>query len=150
MRHFVALCPHFAEARASVGGPLGLQADWWAAQDRCLIKSGWVTLIAAPSVEQRAACQVAVCRLGVVVLGAYARGASQTDAPGPLPGLLPTTSGRRRRRHDDGAPADSSVRAVRARPRANDRPAGPAPPSSLQAGFRAGSPLRVRDFQATF
>lgn len=69
-RHLWAECPRFAPMRLQLEKEMSVPAQWWAEQPRCTSKSGWVTVDAAPSVEERGARMVAACRLGMAVVAA--------------------------------------------------------------------------------
>ena len=81
-RHLWAECPHFNQLRLDLQTEHNVPPEWWAAQPRITAKSGWVTLGAAETPPQRAALQLAACKLGIEVLRA-------TPPPGSYPQAAP-------------------------------------------------------------
>jgi hypothetical protein len=67
-RHRWAECPGYADVRVQLSVAYGIGEGWWLAQPRCTAKSGWITLAAAITVEERACLQVAACKMGMAIM----------------------------------------------------------------------------------
>ena len=78
-RHFWVECRRFGGTRRELEEAHGVREGWWAAQPRCTAMTGWITFGAAADLGQRAALQVAACRLGCAIVRALAH--EHDDAP---------------------------------------------------------------------
>ncbi|CAE8732099.1 unnamed protein product [Polarella glacialis] len=67
-RHRWAECPGYADVRLQLSVAYGISEESWTAQPRCAAKSGWITRMAAATVEERANLQVAACKMGMAVM----------------------------------------------------------------------------------
>ena len=67
-RHFWAECPRFTACREALQQDFGIQPAWWQQQPRVTSKSGWITVGAGTSTEQRASRQIAACSLGIHIV----------------------------------------------------------------------------------
>ncbi|CAE8591885.1 unnamed protein product [Polarella glacialis] len=67
-RHRWAECPGYADVWLQLSVAYGISEEWWTAQPRCTAKSGWITRMAAATVEERANLQVAACKMGMAVM----------------------------------------------------------------------------------
>ena len=68
MKHFFSDCEHYKPARIAIGKQHNIAYDWWAATERILSKTGFVTLTTAGTPKRRATLQVAACKLGIAIL----------------------------------------------------------------------------------
>ena len=67
-RHFWAECPRFSAYREAMQQDYGIQPAWWQQQPRVTSKSGWITMRAGASTQQRATRQIAACSLGIQIV----------------------------------------------------------------------------------
>ena len=98
MRHLVAECKKFSNFREQASEALGLNNRWWRNLPRVSSKSGWITFGAHRCPQRRSAMQVAICRLGLIILDTVTL--SNRDPAG-----LPTQTSCPNR----GGPAESST-----------------------------------------
>ena len=73
MRHLVVECEHFSAYRRQLRSIYAIPNGWWEGQPRVLVKLGWITCGAHPQLVRRVELQVAVCRMGLVVVDALGR-----------------------------------------------------------------------------
>ncbi len=80
MKHLVVECSAFRSFRCQLDRFYGIPAGWWSAQPRVSVKSGWIAVGAASSVARRSQLQVAICRLGLVILEALGQSMRERTA----------------------------------------------------------------------
>lgn len=67
-RHLAAECPAFDPVRHEATRRSAVPPAFWHEAPRVTLKTGWITLGAAPSPHRRAELQTAVCIVGIVAL----------------------------------------------------------------------------------